>query len=467
MAKLGPALWRDIMGFLRQNHPTICRRWFEDLNPIDLKAGTLRIRTKNAVQKGYLQQHCKEHFTEAAQAVTGALVAVQFVEGPAHVHDALATASSAQNGEQATASVSRRSPAALEGQRLGEVVLSPDYCFDGFVTGPGNQLAHAAAVAVSEQPGNEYNPLFIHGPVGLGKTHLLQAICQQLLQGAADLQICFLSCDAFVNQYLEAVQKSRMNLFRKYYRMVDVLVIDDIHFLANRERSQEEFFHTFNALYQANHQIVLSSDSPPDEIPQLEERLKSRFQGGFVASISKPTYETRVAILRSKAELRQLELSDDVICYIAAKIDSNARELEGALNTVQGCASLQGRKIDLELAKESLGESTQGPRKSQTTLQQIIDLVTEYYHIKLSDLQSKRRLKSIAVPRQISMYLARRRTRFSLEQIGGYFGGRDHTTVMHAVKVVEQRIAANPEFARDVEHIEQELRNGHPLTQSP
>jgi chromosomal replication initiator protein len=339
-----------------------------------------------------------------------------------------------------------------------QTVISPDYSFSNFVQGPENALAYSAAVAVANQPGTTYNPLFIHGGVGLGKTHLLQAICQKILDSDETKEICYLSCDAFVNQFLDCVQKGQMAQFRHRHRHVDILVIDDIHFLANRERTQEEVFHTFNELYQLNHQIVLSSDLPPAEIPQLEERLVSRFRGGFVASITKPTYETRVTILRAKAALRELSLPDDVISYIAAKIDSNARELEGALNTVQGHGSLQQRPITLELAKEALGEPKSGSRRSQITLHQIIGLVTDFYNIRLSDLQSKRRHKSIAVPRQVSMYLSRKRTRFSLEQIGNYLGGRDHTTVMYAVKVIEQRLDQDPVFARDVEQIDEQIR---------
>ena len=460
MAKLDPALWRDMMGYLRHKHATICRRWFEELQPVDMNAGVLRISTSNNVQTNYLQQRCLEPFTEAAQSTTGALVAVQFVDRQSRHRPSQEVI----DQEPASGRSVQHLPhdaAPAHASASDQIVISPDYSFDTFVTGPGNQLAHAVAVAVANQPGTAYNPLFIHGGVGLGKTHLLQAICQKILHSSAEFRICYVSCDVFVNQFLDCVQKGQMNDFRQRYRLMNVLVIDDIHFLANRERTQEEFFHTFNELYQSNNQIVLSSDSPPAEIPQLEERLVSRFQGGFVVSIAKPTYETRVAILQAKAALRELYLPDDVICYIAAKIDSNARELEGALNTVQGHGALQQREISLDLAKEALGEPKSGSRRSQITLQQIIDLVTDFYNIKLSDLQSKRRQKSIAVPRQVSMYLARKRTRFSLEQIGGYFGGRDHTTVMHAVKVIEQRLARDPSFAREVAQIEEQIQTAH------
>ena len=337
-----------------------------------------------------------------------------------------------------------------------QIVISPDYSFENFVTGPGNQLAYAAAIAVANQPGTAYNPLFIHGGVGLGKTHLLQAICQTIMQKNPRLRILYLSCDTFMNQFLDCVQSGKMNEFRHRYRHVDVLVIDDIHFLANRERTQEEFFHTFNALYQSNRQIILSSDSPPAEIPQLEERLVSRFQWGLVANVSKPDYETRVAIIRAKMKIRGLEIPDDVVAYMATRIDSNARELEGAITTIQGHAALQNKPVNLALAQQALGDSgVHGG--SQITIQHIISAVTDFYNVKLSDLQSKRRYKSITGPRQVCMWLARKRTRFSLEEIGIYFGGRDHTTVMHSIKTVDERVAADPTFLHQLEKLDEQI----------
>lgn len=470
MTKLDSALWCDIMEYLRRRHAPICRQWFEQLEALALDSGLLRVRTSNSVQKNYLQRKCLDQFTEAAQAVTGALVAVRFVgdDEQDHTDDQLAnqatasgavmTGSSSPTRTHAyTRDLSRRDPEILTDD---EIVLSPDYSFDNFVTGPGNHLAYAASVAVANQPGVTYNPLFIHGGVGLGKTHLLQAICQTIIQDNPRTRICYLSCDAFINQFIDCVQRGQMSQFRHRYRHVDLLVIDDIHFLANRERTQEEFFHTFNALYQCNGQIVLSSDSPPAEIPQLEERLVSRFQWGLVAHVSKPDYETRVAIVSAKAKLRGMEIPDQVIEFIANKIESNARELEGAITTIQGHASLQNRPIDLALAYEALGEPSAGLGTSQVTLQDITGAVTTYYNVKLSDLQSKRRHKSIAGPRQVCMWLARKRTRFSLEEIGGYFGGRDHTTVMHSVKTIDDRISQDSQIAQQIEQIEQLMNCG-------
>jgi chromosomal replication initiator protein len=249
------------------------------------------------------------------------------------------------------------------------------------------------------------------------------------------------------------VQRGQMAQFRHRYRNVDVLVIDDIHFLADKERTQEEFFHTFNELYQSNRQIVLSSDSPPQEIPQLEERLVSRFQWGLVANVTRPCFETRVAIIKAKAKIRGLNLPDDVIAYIATKIESNARELEGAITTIQGHAALQNEPIDLPMAQLALGEPAFDARNGEVTLQQIIEVVTAYYNVKLSDLQSKHRQKSITMPRQVCMWLARKLTRFSLQEVGGYFGGRDHTTVMHSLEIVQHRVQTDVDFAQQVQEL--------------
>lgn len=466
MSQVETALWRDIMGYLREHHSSICRQWFEQLQPSEIDGGLLTVHTHNGVQRNYLEKSCGRQFSDAAQVVTGALVAVRFINGlPQSQPDAAATKPAARSSvtakwisleESAAGHVSQQ--ASREGDlTFDQIVISPDYCFDNFVTGPENALAHSAAVAVANQPGTTYNPLFIHGGVGLGKTHLLQAICQSVLESDPKTHICYLSCDSFVNQFIDCVQHGQMTQFRHRYRHVDLLVIDDIHFLANRERTQEEFFHTFNELYQLNRQIVLSSDSPPRDIPQLEDRLISRFQWGLVAPVAKPVFETRIAIVRAKAALRGLKLPDDVVSYIATRIDSNARELEGAITTLQGHTALRNCPIDLALAQEVMGEHTGGNQSTQISLQQVINAVTGYYNVRLNDLQSKRRHKSITWPRQVCMWLARRHTRFSLEEIGGYFGGRDHTTVMYAIRTVEQHLKEVPDFSKQIEQLEQRI----------
>ena len=428
---LDPAVWSQILRIVRTQHPGLNRVWFDTLVPRQLTNGIIQITAGTVAQLSFCQGQCQQAFTAAAQQATGRLVMITF-----HCEN-LPQGGVFNEGDQ-------------------PLSLNPDYAFDHFVTGPCNRLGHAACVAVAEQPGAAYNPLFIHGGVGLGKTHLLQAVCQHMLDRKRDARILYLSCDAFINQFINAIETGDMNQFRYRYRHLDMLVIDDIHFLAGRDRTQEEFFHTFNTLYQGHKQIILSADCPPSEIPELEERLVSRFNWGLVARIDKPCYETRMAILQKKARMRGITLPDDVLCYVAAKIESNTRELEGAITKLQGMAMLQDGRIDLDLAKAALGDSTT-PEQRRITIQQIFDVVTKYYNVRLSDLQSKKRHKSIAFPRQVCMWLARKHTRYSLEEIGGYFGGRDHTTVLHAVRTVEGDMAAETQIAEQVAHMEGQL----------
>jgi chromosomal replication initiator protein len=428
---LDPTSWQKILQIVRTQHPSLNRSWFDQLAPRQLNNGVIQVSVVTPAQLNFCQSQCQQPFTQAAQVIFARLVAVSF-----HCEN-MPTGGVFNDQDQ-------------------PLILSPDYTFENFVVGPCNRLPHAASVAVAGQLGKTYNPLFIHGGVGLGKTHLLQAVCQAVLERQHDAHIRYLSCDSFINQFIQAVQHGDMSQFRYRYRHVDVLVIDDIHFLRGHDRTQEEFFHTFNTLYQSNKQIILSADAPPSEIPELEERLVSRFNWGLVARIEKPCYETRVAILQKKARLRGMSIPDDVICYVGSKVENNTRELEGAITRLQGMAMLQEGKIDMELARAALGE-TATPEQKRITIQQIIDAVTSYYNVRTSDLQSKKRHKSIAFPRQVCMYLARKNTRYSLEEIGGYFGGRDHTTVLHAVRTVDADIKNEPEVAEQLRHIENQL----------
>ncbi len=423
--------WQQVLAVVRMQHAALHRSWFDQMVPRQLSNGVVQVTVLTPAQLAFCQTQCQHPFTVAAQQITGRLLAVTF-----HC-DKLQTGGVFNEGDQ-------------------QVPLNPDYTFEQFVTGPCNRLAAAAASAVGDKPGAAYNPLFIHGGVGLGKTHLLQAICQRVLERQPSARILYLSCDSFINQFINAVEHGDMNGFRHRYRNSDILVIDDIHFLAGRDRTQEEFFHTFNTLYQTHKQIILSADAAPSEIPELEERLISRFNWGLVARIDKPCYETRCAILKKKARIRGLEIADDVICYVAGKVANNTRELEGAITKLQGLSLLHEGRIDLELAKGALGD-TATPDQRRITIQQIYDAVIKYYNVRLSDLQSKRRHKSIAFPRQVCMYLARRHTRYSLEEIGGYFGGRDHTTVMHAVRTIDADVKNDREVAKQLTHLEAQL----------
>jgi chromosomal replication initiator protein len=340
---------------------------------------------------------------------------------------------------------------------FSDVPLNDAYTFERFVVGPTNGLAHAAALAVAEKPALAYNPLFLHGPVGLGKTHLLQATCRSLLDRRPDLRILYLSCETFANQFIQAVQSGDLKNFRYRYREVDVLVIDDIHFLANKERTQEEFFHTFNQLYHSRRQIILSSDSHPRDIPAMEERLVSRFKWGLVTEIEPPGFETRLHIVRLKSEQRGARFPDDVCEFLANQITSNIREIEGAIYKVASLSELMHRPIDLGLAKEALRDSLGAARK-KVTIESIVRVVTGHFGIKAVDLQSKKRSRSIAHPRQVCMWLARRLTDHSLVEIGGYFGGRDHTTVLYALEKVDRECLVDKPLKELLDSLGREVR---------
>ncbi|MDX9911670.1 MAG: chromosomal replication initiator protein DnaA [Phycisphaerales bacterium] len=441
-------IWDGVLAHLRTNHPNLCRQWFEELEPVRLSGGALTLRSSSTIQRDYLHRQCLGAFNEAIQAVTQQLLGVRFV-GPED--DASPEPSSPR-----TSDTPRRATAPRLNTHADSLVINPDCEFENFIVGAGNRLAYAASVAVADNLGLAYNPLFVHGGVGLGKTHLLQAICLRVADRRPDALIYYLSSEGFITQLVEAIETSTMPEFRHRFRDVDVLVIDDIHFLAGKDRIQEEFFHTFNALHQARKQIILSSDAAPEEIPQLEERLVSRFKWGLVAEVEPPEFETRVAIVRSKARLRGLKVPDEVASFIAERVASNIRELEGALTKVQMHAMIEDRPVDLALARVALGQRT-AAQPAEPSVQAIVAAVTEYFGVRTVDLQGRRRQRSIALPRQVCMYLARQHTRLSLEEIGGHFGGRDHTTVMHAVRTIETKVASDQGFAATIQHLEQRV----------
>jgi chromosomal replication initiator protein len=338
-----------------------------------------------------------------------------------------------------------------------DVVLNQDYLFDNFVVGPCNRFAHAAAVGVSESPGKAYNPFFMHGSVGLGKTHLLQSLCHALLDRNPSPTILYLSCETFVNHFISALENGDLQKFRTKYRNVDVLVVDDIHLLANKERTQEEFFHTFNTLYNAGKQIVLSSDSPPKDIPTLQNRLVSRFKWGLVTEVEQPCYETRMAILKRKSRDRGSELPDEVARLLAERIESNIRELEGAVTKVLGYAALARKPVSVELAREALREVF-SVRRAQPSIDDVMRVVCDHFGLKPTDLQSRRRTSAIAYPRQIGMFLARRITHMSLSEIGGHFGGRDHTTVLYGVQKIGEQVQEDAQCRDLLAQLEARLR---------
>lgn len=414
-------IFADIVDRAKALDPTNVRRWFEELTVAHLSGGSLEVGCPDDATVQYLRDNCKKSFIQAAQQVTGHLVTVDF-------------------NIVARDETGRRSQ-----RRMLGLKLHPDYTFDNFVVGPSNRLGHASCVAVSHSLGNTYNPLFLYGSSGLGKTHLLHAVCHEVRQKFDNVVIQFLSCEGFVNKFIRAIETGNLAGFQSQFRTVDALVIDDVQFLREREQSQEEFFHTFNALYNNGKQIILSADSPPGKIPSLEERLISRFNWGLVTRIDPPSYETRVAIVQKKAHVRGINISDDIAEYIAHKVHANIRELEGALTTLYAVATTTGKPITLELAQIALeGQIESAARHISIT--DIIEVVTRHFDVRLADLQSKRRSQSITLPRQICMYLARNLTKHSLEEIGGHLGGRDHTTVMHACNKIIEADRSDPQM---------------------
>ncbi|MCE5341074.1 MAG: chromosomal replication initiator protein DnaA [Planctomycetaceae bacterium] len=403
MAQNSTEIFDAIIDRVKVLDPVNSRSWFDTLKYKNFSGGQLEIECPDAQSAGFLQDVCTSSFTLAAQQITGHLVTVKF------------------SGQNHTGEVSRP---------IVPLKLHPDYTFDNFVVGPCNRLAHASCVAVSKSPGQTYNPLFIYGTVGLGKTHLLHAICRETVNSLPNAKIQFISCEEFVNRFINAIEAGTLAQFKNQFRTVDLLVIDDVQFLRERDQSQEEFFHTFNALYDNRSQIVLSADAPPGEIPTLPERLTSRFKCGLVARIDPPTHETRIAIVQKKAKLRGMKITDDAAEYIASKVKANIREIEGALTMIYALVGSSGQEITKDFAKATLGDADSGDRS--ITITDIIKAVTTYYDVRPADLQSKKRSQSITMPRQICMYLARNLTSHSLEEIGGHLGGRDHTTVMHA-----------------------------------
>lgn len=341
---------------------------------------------------------------------------------------------------------------------MRETKLNDKYTFETFVIGKGNQMAHAAALVVAEEPGALYNPLFFFGGVGLGKTHLMHAIGHQMLANNPQAKVKYVTSEAFANDFINSIQTKRQEEFRQEYRSVDLLLVDDIQFFADKEGTQEEFFHTFNALYDDKKQIVLSSDRLPNEIPKLQKRLVSRFKWGLSVDITPPDLETRIAILRNKADADQLAIPDDTLSYIAGQIDSNIRELEGALVRVQAYASLTHLPITTSLAADALKNLKLNGKSNEISISVIQDRVAKYFHISLSDLKGKKRVKNIVIPRQIAMYLARELTDASLPKIGQEFGGKDHTTVIHAHEKISDSLPADTELQRAVADLKADLK---------
>jgi chromosomal replication initiator protein len=404
--------------------------WFKPTTFVTADARTLTVHVPNPLFKDWLMKHYAAVITEAMGEIRKPNLAIDFVSEaqtdeaprPTHLTNALPPL---EEDVPSTSVVG------------GSAGLNPRYTFDTFIVGSSNQFAHAACRAVAEAPSRSYNPLFIYGGVGLGKTHLMHAVGQYVLQHDRTLKLTYISSERFMNEMINAVRYDRIIDFRERYRTVDVLLVDDIQFLAGKEGTQTEFFHTFNALYDSQKQIVISSDCPPHEIPSLEERLRSRFEWGLIADIGSPDLETKIAILKKKAEAETVPLPDNVAIYIASKIKSNIRELEGSLIRLIAYASLTGQELSLSLAQEVLKNIIDHDEKA-ITIEVIQKHVADYYNLKLGELKSRNNSKSVAKPRQIAMYLCKSLTHASLPEIGRSFGGKHHSTVIHSIRKVEE-----------------------------
>lgn len=338
-------------------------------------------------------------------------------------------------------------------------MLNTKYTFDTFVIGAGNRFAHAASLAVAEAPAKAYNPLFLYGGVGLGKTHLMHAIGHYILEHNPNSKVVYISSEKFTNEFINAIRDNRGESFRNKYRNIDILLIDDIQFLAGKEQTQEEFFHTFNALHEERKQIIISSDRPPKEIPTLEERLRSRFEWGLITDIQPPDLETRIAILRKKAKAENLDIPNEAMVYIANQIDTNIRELEGALIRVVAYSSLTNQDVTSHLAAEALKDIIPSSRPRMITIQDIQQKVGEFYNLKMEDFKARKRTKAVAFPRQIAMYLSRELTDYSLPKIGEAFGGRDHTTVIHAHEKISRTLKIDQELFKVVNNLTEKIKN--------
>jgi chromosomal replication initiator protein len=430
------SIWDQILGRIeakvgRHSFHT----WFKPTTLLSDEGQRLSVQVPNPLFTEWLPKHYSVVLTEALRDVGRGEATLVFIPEDVKANSTLVTATAPQSDV----------PTEPEEAQPGTASLGARYTFDTFIVGPSNQFAHAACRAVAEAPSRSYNPLFIYGGVGLGKTHLMHAICHYVLQHHRSLKLTYISSERFMNEMINAVRYDRILDFRERYRSVDVLLVDDIQFVSGKEGTQTEFFHTFNALHDAQKQIVISSDRPPHEIPALEERLRSRFEWGLIADIQPPDIETKVAILKKKAETEAVPLPDGVAMYMASRIKSNIRELEGSLIRLIAYASLQGRPLTLELAQEVLRNVIDHDDRA-ITIEQIQKFVADYYQLKLTELKSRNNSKSVAMPRQVAMYLCKSLTHASLPEIGRSFGGKHHSTVIHSIKKVEELRKKDADF---------------------
>lgn len=435
-------IWNEVLNLIKVELTEVSfNTWLKTIEPISISTNKVILAAPNEFTKGILVGRYLNLIKSALTQVTEQEFIIQFI-----IPGEEQSSNVGQSMVQENIDNNQRSQ------------LNPKYSFDTFVIGNSNRFAHAASLAVAEAPAKAYNPLFIYGGVGLGKTHLMHAIGHYILSQNPDSKVVYVSSEKFTNELINSIREYRNEEFRNKYRNIDVLLVDDIQFIAGKEGTQEEFFHTFNALHEANKQIIISSDRPPKEIPTLEDRLRSRFEWGLITDIQPPDLETRIAILRKKATMENITVSDNVMLYIASKIQSNIRELEGALIRVVAYSSLTNSDITEELAEEALKDILSNNKTIEITVDLIKEVISKSFKIKLDDFNSKKRTRAIAYPRQVAMYLTRELTDLSLPKIGDEFGGRDHTTVIHACDKIGTELEDNIELKRKIDEIIKDLR---------
>lgn len=436
------SLWDKTLQLIKgELSPPSFNAFFKQIKPLQIQSNTLILLVPNDFTKGILEDRYLNLIESSVNQLSLKKYNIQFVLSENEVKGL----DKDHNIEEDNKS------------KKNYPNLNPKYTFDTFVIGNSNRFAHAACVAVAEAPARAYNPLFLYGGVGLGKTHLMHAIGHHIMEQKKDPKVVYVSSEKFTNELINSIKDDRNEEFRNKYRNVDVLLIDDIQFIAGKERTQEEFFHTFNALHDANKQIILSSDRPPKEIPTLEDRLRSRFEWGLIADIQVPDFETRMAILKKKADVEKLNVANEVMVYIATKIKSNIRELEGALIRIVAYSSLTNKEITVDLASEALKDIISKKQGKNITISIIQDIVASYFNLRIEDLKSQRRTRNIAYPRQIAMYLSRKLTDMSLPKIGEEFGGRDHTTVIHAYEKISENLNTDESLQHTIEDITKKL----------
>ncbi len=451
-------LWAKAAAHLQEKlHPDVYSRWIAVIVPDSLSGDDLGLRVDNNFYQSWLEDNYLPIIRDALAAVSGKTFKITFKVAPPSAPSLSMDRTASTDSPDALAR-RRATPPRSVGRRPAagfETNLNRRYTFEEFIVGPSNHFSHAAALAVSQSPGRAYNPLFIYGGSGLGKTHLIQAIGHSVLK-MNRLKVAYLSCETFLNEYIDAIQNKSHHAFRNKYRNIDLLLIDDIHFLAGKQGIQEEFFHTFNALSDAHKQIVLSSDRPPSDLKGVDERLVTRFNWGLVTEVQPPEFETRLAILRYKKEQAQIHVNDQVIEFIAQSVRSNIRSLEGALTRVASYASLKGRDLSIPELENLLRDILEKEHEKDLTFDLIMRTVADHFDIRLTDMTSKRRPQAVSGPRQVAMYLCRTLTSSSLPEIASAFG-KTHATILHAYHAIEKRMAADPTLKQDVSRISHAL----------